>query len=105
MTQEVLIMHLPEVCCLDGVVGIKVTRDPIVAVVISMACYLHFILYVLTLTASEGGWLVLVEVELLRSILCYWQRSAVGCQQHWRHCFVHYQGRYQRRWRLVWLLH
>jgi hypothetical protein len=31
-------MHLPEVCCLDGVIAVKGIRNPIVAVIISMEC-------------------------------------------------------------------
>jgi hypothetical protein len=59
-----LIMHLPEVYCLDGVIGIKEIRNPVVAIVISMACYLHFISYTLTLTA-------------LRAVGLYWWRFSL----------------------------
>jgi hypothetical protein len=44
-------MHVPQLCCLDEIVGIKSVRDPMVAVVVSMSCYLHLISYALTLTA------------------------------------------------------
>jgi hypothetical protein len=43
-------MHVPQLCCLDGVVGIKSVRDPMVAVVVSTPCYLHFISYTSMLT-------------------------------------------------------
>jgi hypothetical protein len=36
---------------LDGVVGVKSVRDPMVAVVVSTPCYLHFVSYTSTLTA------------------------------------------------------
>jgi hypothetical protein len=43
-------MHIPQLCCLDGVVGIKSVGDPMVAVVVSTSCYLHFVSYTSTLT-------------------------------------------------------
>jgi hypothetical protein len=46
---------------LDGVIGVKGIRDPIVVVVIRTACYLHFISYALALTA-------------LRVVGLYWWR-------------------------------
>jgi hypothetical protein len=44
-------VHVPQVCCLDGVVGIESVRDPMVRIVFSTSCYLHFVSYALTLTA------------------------------------------------------
>jgi hypothetical protein len=35
---------------LDGVIGIKSVRDPMVVVAVSMPCYLHFVSYASTLT-------------------------------------------------------
>jgi hypothetical protein len=62
--QKLSIVHLPEVCGLNGVIGVKEIRDPVVAVVVSMACYLHFISYGLTLIAlSVCG-------------LCWWRLSS-----------------------------
>jgi hypothetical protein len=49
MTRELLIMHLPNVCRLDRVIGVKGIRDPIAAVVVSTTCYVCFITYGLTL--------------------------------------------------------
>jgi hypothetical protein len=43
-------VHMPQLRCLDGVVGIKGARDPMVAVIVSTSCYLHFVSYALTLT-------------------------------------------------------
>jgi hypothetical protein len=44
-------VHVPQVCCLDGVVGIESVRDPMVRIVFSTSFYLHFVSYALTLTA------------------------------------------------------
>jgi hypothetical protein len=51
---ELLVVHLPKIYCLDRVSGIKGIRDPIVAIVISMACYLHFVSYMLELTTLRA---------------------------------------------------
>jgi hypothetical protein len=48
---ELLVLHVPQLCCLDGVMGIKGVRDPMVTDVVSTSCYLHFISYALTLIA------------------------------------------------------
>jgi hypothetical protein len=52
-SQKLLVMHVPKLCCLDGVVSIKNVRDPMVTVVVSTLRYLHFISYTSTLTASN----------------------------------------------------
>jgi hypothetical protein len=44
-------VHVLQLCCLDGVVGVKGVRDPMVTVVVSTPCYLDFISYALMLTA------------------------------------------------------
>jgi hypothetical protein len=44
-------VHVLQIRCLDGVVGVKSIRDPMVTIVVSTSCYLHFVTYVLTLTA------------------------------------------------------
>jgi hypothetical protein len=49
-SQKLLVMHVPKLYCLDVVVGIKSVRDPMVAVVVSTSCYLHFASYTSTLT-------------------------------------------------------
>jgi hypothetical protein len=38
-------MHLLQFCCLDGVVGVEGVRDPMVVIVVSTMCYLHFVSY------------------------------------------------------------
>jgi hypothetical protein len=50
-SQEFLVVHVSEVCCLDGVVGIKSAKNPMFTIVVSMSCYLHFISYALTLAS------------------------------------------------------
>jgi hypothetical protein len=50
-SQEFLVVHMSEVCCLDGVVGIKSIRDPMFTVVVSTSCYLHFVSYAVTLAS------------------------------------------------------
>jgi hypothetical protein len=49
--QEFLVVHDPEICSLNGVVGIKGVGNPVFAVVVSMSSYLHFISYTMTLTS------------------------------------------------------
>jgi hypothetical protein len=50
-SQEFLVVHDPEFCSLDGVVGIKGVRDPMLAIVVSTSCYLNFISYAVTLAS------------------------------------------------------
>jgi hypothetical protein len=50
-SQEFLVMHDPEICSLDGVVGVKSVTDPMFAVVVSTSCYLDFISYAVTLAS------------------------------------------------------
>jgi hypothetical protein len=64
-------VHLSEVCRLDWMIGVKAIRDPIVAIVVSTVCYLHFYLVWVDADYSKNVWLVFVEVDLLRSILHY----------------------------------
>jgi hypothetical protein len=49
--QEFLVVHDPEFCSLNGVVGIKGIRDPMFAVVVSTSSYLDFISYAVTLAS------------------------------------------------------
>jgi hypothetical protein len=51
MSQEFLVMHDPEICSLNGVVGVKGVRDPVLAIVVSPSSYLDFISYAVTLTS------------------------------------------------------
>jgi hypothetical protein len=57
-------MHLPEVCVLDWVIGVKGIMDPVVTMVVGTACYLRFISYGLALiTPGACG-------------LCWWRLSS-----------------------------
>jgi hypothetical protein len=51
MSQEFLVMHDPEICSLNGVVGVEGVRDPMLTVVVSTLSYLDFISYAVTLTS------------------------------------------------------
>jgi hypothetical protein len=50
-SQEFLVVHMSEVHCLDGVVGIEGIRDPKFTIIISTSCNLHFISYTLMLVS------------------------------------------------------
>jgi hypothetical protein len=52
-SQEFLVVHDPEICSLNGVVGVKGVRDPVLAIVVSTSSYLDFISYAVAL-ASLG---------------------------------------------------
>jgi hypothetical protein len=82
-SQEFLVVHDPEFCSLDGVVGVKGIRDPVLAVVISTSCYLDFISYAVAL-ASLGT--IGLDQRRLSSCIVSWVRSnvclsvgSVGC--------------------------
>jgi hypothetical protein len=51
VSQEFLVVHVPEIRSLNGVVGIEGVRDPVFAIVVSMWCYLHFVSYAMTLAS------------------------------------------------------
>jgi hypothetical protein len=44
-SQEFLVVHDPEICSLDRVVGVEGVRDPMLAVVVCTSSYLDFISY------------------------------------------------------------
>jgi hypothetical protein len=50
-TQEFLVVHDPEICSLDRVVGVEGVRDPMLAVVVCTPSYLDFISYAVTPTS------------------------------------------------------
>jgi hypothetical protein len=50
-SQEFLIMHDPEICSLNGVVGVEGVRDPMLTIVVSTSSYLNFISYAVTLAS------------------------------------------------------
>jgi hypothetical protein len=45
MSHEFLVVHDPEICSLDGVVGVEGVRYPMLAVVVCTSSYLDFISY------------------------------------------------------------
>jgi hypothetical protein len=50
-TSQFLVVHDPEICSLDRVVGVEGVRDPMLAVVVCTPSYLDFISYAVTLTS------------------------------------------------------
>jgi hypothetical protein len=50
-SQEFLVMHDPEFCSLDRVVGVEGVRDPMLAVVFCTPSYLDFISYAVAPTS------------------------------------------------------
>jgi hypothetical protein len=50
-SQEFLVVHDPEICSLDGVVGVEGLRCPMLAVVVCMSSYLDFISYAVAPTS------------------------------------------------------
>jgi hypothetical protein len=44
-------MHDPEFCSLNGVVGVKGVRDPMLAVIVSTSSYLDFVSYAVMLAS------------------------------------------------------
>jgi hypothetical protein len=50
-SQDFLVVHDPQFCSLNGVVGVKGVRDPMLAVVVSTSSYLDFISYAMTLAS------------------------------------------------------
>jgi hypothetical protein len=50
-SQEFLVVHDPEFCSLNGVVGVKGVRDPVLVVIVRTSSYLHFISYAVTLAS------------------------------------------------------
>jgi hypothetical protein len=50
-SQEFLVVHDPEICSLNRVVGVEGIENPVLAAVISTSIYLHFISYTMTLAS------------------------------------------------------
>jgi hypothetical protein len=72
--QEFLVVHDPEICILDGVIGVKGVRDPVLAIVVSTSIYLHFISYVVALASLST-----IDLDQRRRCSCVvsWVRSDV----------------------------
>jgi hypothetical protein len=73
-SQELLVMHDPEIYSLDGVVGVKGVKDPMFAVVVSTSCYLDFISYAVTLASFCT---IGLDQRRLSSYVVSWVRSDV----------------------------
>jgi hypothetical protein len=50
-SQKFLVVHDPEFCSLNGVVGVKGVRDPMLAVIVSTSSYLDFVSYAVMLAS------------------------------------------------------
>jgi hypothetical protein len=82
-SQEFLVVHDPEICSLNGVVGVKGVRDPVLAVVVSTSSYLDFISDAVALASL---WMIGLDQRRLSSGVVSWVRSdvclsigSVGC--------------------------
>jgi hypothetical protein len=73
-SQEFLVVHDLEICCLNGVVGVKGVRDPVIAIVVSTSSYLDFISYAVVLD-SLGT--IGLDQRRLSSCVVPWVRSDV----------------------------
>jgi hypothetical protein len=73
-------MHDPEICSLNGVVGVKGIMDPVLAIVISTSGYLDFISYAVTLASFCT---ISLDQRRLSSCVVSWVRSdicvSIGC--------------------------
>jgi hypothetical protein len=79
----ILVVHDPEICSLDGLVGVKDVRDPVLAIVVSTSSYLDFISYVMALASLST---IGLDQRRLSSCVVSWVRSdvclnidSVGC--------------------------
>jgi hypothetical protein len=82
-SQEFLVVHDPEICSLNGVVGIEGVRNPMFTVVVSMSSYLHFISYAMTLAPFST---ISLDQRRLNSYIVSWtwggiplDVGSVGC--------------------------
>jgi hypothetical protein len=84
-------MHDPEICSLDGVVGVKGVRDPMLAVVVCTPSYLNFISYAVTPTSFRT-----IGLDRRRRSFCVVLDSERHFPEHWQH-WLRCWRRYQRR--------
>jgi hypothetical protein len=68
-------VHVLEVDILNGVVGIEGVGDPVLAVVVSMSCYLHFVSYAVTLASFC---LIGLDWRRLSSCIVSWVRGSIS---------------------------
>jgi hypothetical protein len=82
-SQKFLVMHDPEICSLDGVVGVNGVRDPVLTIVVSTPSYLDFIFYAVALASlstidlDQRGWSSCV-VSWVRCDVCL-NIGSIGC--------------------------
>jgi hypothetical protein len=67
--QEFLVVHDPEICSLDGVVGVEGVKYPMLAVVVCTPSYLNFISYVV---APTSFCMIGLDQRKLSSCVAYW---------------------------------
>jgi hypothetical protein len=82
-SQEFLVVHDPEICSLDGVVGVEGVRDPMLAVIVCTPSYLDFISYAVT---STSFYTIGLDRRRLSSCIASWiwggvplDVGSVGC--------------------------
>jgi hypothetical protein len=74
MSQEFLVVHDPEICSLNWVVGVKGVRDPMLAIVVSTSSYLNFISYAVALASLDT---IGLDQRRLSSCIVSWVWSDV----------------------------
>jgi hypothetical protein len=72
--QEFMVVHDPEICSLNGVVGVKGVGNPVLTVVVSTSSYLHFISYAVTLASFCT---IGLDQRMLSSCIVSWVWSGV----------------------------
>jgi hypothetical protein len=68
-SQEFLVVHDPEICSLDGVVGVEGVRCPMLTVVVCALSYLDFISYAM---ASASFCMIRLDRRRLSSCVASW---------------------------------
>jgi hypothetical protein len=84
-SQEFLVVHDPEICSLNGVVGVKGVRDPVLAVVVSTSGYFDFVFDAVAL-APFGT--IGLDQRRLSSCVISWVRSDVCLNIGSIHCVL-----------------
>jgi hypothetical protein len=74
-SQEFLVVHVPKVGSLNRIVGIEDVGDPVLAVVVSMSCYLHFISYAVSLASFCP---IVLDLGRLSSCIVSWVQGSVS---------------------------
>jgi hypothetical protein len=74
-SQEFLVVHVPEVGSLNEVVCVEGIGDPVVTVVVSTSCYLHFISYAMTLSSFYP---IGLDWRRLSSCIVSWVQGGVS---------------------------